>query len=341
MLARTLPKPDYTGGVSGQVHLLATALNGLGHDVTVYAQNPAPSGAVYDARVVGAPSAARGRFRSLYMYAWSASKLDFDRYDVIHTHGDDHLLRTRRPVVRTFYGTAKAERRAATRLRHRAYHLTMMIPEWMSERRATMRVTISHASLEDLTRPAVVIPCAYDPQVFFPSGPKSARPSILFVGDLGTRKRAELLLDAFQDTVRPAIPDAELWLVTAAHVSAPGVRWFGRVPTSALVDLYRRAWLFCLPSRYEGFGVPYIEALACGTPVVATPNGGAQEALAGGRAGRLVGDAEIGATLVEVLRDQSLRKTLARDGIEHARSYEIDRVADRYAAIYHDVVSAR
>ena len=50
-------------------------------------------------------------------------------------------------------------------------------------------------------------------------------------------------------------------------------------PLERLIELYQQAWLFCLPSSYEGFGVPYIEAMSCGTPVVATPNAGAREVL--------------------------------------------------------------
>lgn len=49
-----------------------------------------------------------------------------------------------------------------------------------------------------------------------------------------------------------------------------GVRVLGKVSLERLTEFYRRAWLFCLPSSYEGFGVPYIEAMASGTAVVAT-----------------------------------------------------------------------
>ena len=45
----------------------------------------------------------------------------------------------------------------------------------------------------------------------------------------------------------------------------------GQVSDAELVDLYRSSWLFCLPSSYEGFGIPYAEAMANGCPVVATP----------------------------------------------------------------------
>jgi glycosyltransferase involved in cell wall biosynthesis len=210
----------------------------------------------------------------------------------------------------------------------------MAVPERISERRATVLVAISDTTRRYLKRPARIIPCGYDPNVFFPAGTKSVSPSILFVGDLGTRKRAELLLDTFANLVRPAVPTAELWMVTTKPVSGSGVRWFGRVSTHVLADLYRRAWVFCLPSRYEGFGVPYIEAMACGTPVVATPNGGAEEVLEGGRWGRLVQEQELGQALVELLTSKDIRQIMAERGIERVKGFDIALIAEQYEEIY-------
>jgi glycosyltransferase involved in cell wall biosynthesis len=214
-----------------------------------------------------------------------------------------------------------------------------MVPlERISERRATIVVAISKATQRHLTREAIIIPCGYDPTVFSPAGSKSAHPSILFVGDLGTRKRGDWLLEIFAQTVRTVVPTAELWMVTTEPVTAPGVRWFGRVPTAALVDLYRQAWIFCLPSRYEGFGVPYLEAMASGTPVVATPNGGAEEVLDAGRSGRIVADRELGAELANLLGDGAARNVLVASGLARASQYEISRIASQYEALYRQVV---
>jgi glycosyltransferase involved in cell wall biosynthesis len=179
-----------------------------------------------------------------------------------------------------------------------------------------------------------VIPCAYDGKRFFSGGQKSARPSILFVGDLDTRKRGRLLMDVFAREIRPAVPDAELWMVSADQPDGEGVVAFGRVPPSELADLYRRAWAFCLPSSYEGFGVPYVEAMASGTPVVATHNGGADDVLGGGTYGRVVAEHALGAALVALLRSPEERRRLACAGLERAREYESDRIAERYESVY-------
>ena len=108
----------------------------------------------------------------------------------------------------------------------------------------------------------------------------------------------------------------------------------GASPEETLTDLYRRAWVFCLPSTYEGFGVPYIEAMASGTPVVATPNVGAREVTQEGRAGLLVRDADLAETLVQVLTDADLRQRLREAGLQRAQDFSWDRVCAQYEAIY-------
>ncbi len=338
MIGRALPRAEFVGGVSGQMHLLAAALARRGNQVTAFALNPPHEAAGYDYRPIPVPDALRVRPRAaLYLAPWWVSRIPLDDFDLVHAHGDDHFVRTRRPVVRTFYGAARAEARYSTKLRHRLYHLSMVLLERLSERRATALVAVSKTTQRHLAHPAVVIPCGYDPSVFFPGGVKSSSPSILFVGDLRTRKRGELLLEIFADVVKPAIPTAELWMVTKERASGSGVRWFGRISTSTIADLYREAWVFCLPSRYEGFGVPYIEAMACGTPVVATPNGGAEEVLDGGRWGRLARERELGQALVTLLTSEDVRAALAARGLERATEYTIAGIAQRYEALYRTV----
>jgi phosphatidyl-myo-inositol alpha-mannosyltransferase len=335
MIGRALPQAKYAGGVSGQMHLLAGALARGGHKVTVYALNPPHEPAGYDYRPIPAPPSLLAHPRAaLYLAPWWVSRISLDEFDVLHTHGDDHFLRTRRPVVRTFYGAARAEARYSTNMRQRLYHLSMVPFERISERKATLVVHISRSGQKYFTRRAIIIPCGYDSTVFFPAGAKSTCPSILFVGDLGTRKRGDLLLQVFAQVVRSAIPTAQLWMVASGASTAPGVRSFGRVPTHALADLYRQAWIFCLPSRYEGFGVPYLEAMASGTPVVATPNGGAEEVLDSGHSGHIVQDRQLGDALVGLLTNRAPREVLAAAGLARANQYRIARIAEQYQLVY-------
>ena len=70
---------------------------------------------------------------------------------------------------------------------------------------------------------------------------------------------------------RPVLP-RRLWMVAEDAPEARNVTVLGRVSDDELAELYRQAWVFCLPSTYEAFGIPYVEAMASGCPVVATPN---------------------------------------------------------------------
>jgi phosphatidyl-myo-inositol alpha-mannosyltransferase len=339
MIGRALPRLQYAGGVSGQMHSLASALVRRGHEVTAFALNPPGEPVDYQYQKIPAPKVVMTHPKAaLYLAPLWVSSLPLDHFDIVHTHGDDHFLSTRRPVVRTFYGTAWAEAQHSLNLKQRLYHLSMVPLERISERRATMLVAISKSTQQQLSRPSTIIPCGYDPAVFSPQGEKSAEPSILFVGDLGTRKRGDLLLREFTQRVLPVVPTAELWMVTTDRVTAPGVRWFGRVTTSALAQLYSTSWVFCLPSTYEGFGVPYLEAMASGTVAVGTPNGGAEEVLAED-AGCLVTEHDLAAGLVRLLGDANGRAVLAARGLERAKTYEISRVAAQYEMLYEQLVA--
>ncbi len=77
---------------------------------------------------------------------------------------------------------------------------------------------------------------------------------------------APLLAEAFPRDVLPAVPDAELRMVTQDAPADPGagITVLGRLDDEELAREYRAAWVFCLPSSYEGFGIPYAEAMASG-----------------------------------------------------------------------------
>jgi len=108
------------------------------------------------------------------------------------------------------------------------------------------------------------------------------------------------------------------------------VRFTGTLPDNELPRLYRRADLFCLPSVQEGFGIVFLEAMACGLPVVATSAAAIPEVVPAGRAGLLVppGDsAALAAALIELLEDSSRRAAYGVYGQEHVQQYDWDRVA--------------
>ncbi len=150
-------------------------------------------------------------------------------------------------------------------------------------------------------------------------------PYILFVGELEKRKGIDLLLDAIAH-LTPEIR-AKVGLVVAGETrgttqidAAVPTAILGHVEDAMLSSLYRNAALFVYPSRYEGFGLPVLEAMAHGVPVVASDAGGIPEA--GGDAARYFhsGDAADArpARFGDVLTNAGLAEDLRRRGLQRA-----------------------
>lgn len=318
-------------GVGYQVHALANALVRRGHAVTVFSQTGASDDSLYEVVVV--PSGRRGR---TFGFAWHLRDYDFSGFDVVNAHGDDWFLwgRPLPRLVHTFHGSCLAEAIHAQGATAKTRMAALAACELSAAALADALVTVSANTRRYYPFIKKVIPCGVDLEQFAPGGAKSEAPSLLFVGTMHGRKRGAMLLDLFQREIRPEIPNAEFWAVCENPIEGPGVRWHGRVSPDTLHDLYRRAWVFCLPSTYEGFGVPYIEAMASGTPVVATPNVGAREVTQEGRSGLVVHDEHLAETLLRVLSDAALRARLTAAGLQRAQRFGWDRICAEYEAVY-------
>jgi glycosyltransferase involved in cell wall biosynthesis len=323
------------GGVGHFTDQLADRLVDRGHRVTVFSLDPASEGAKY---MTVNPSEAwwtRNRFGRWYGFGFWVAKQDYSQFDVVHAMGDNHLLLTRTPVLRTFSGSALGEALSARKLHTKLLFLSIYLLELVGSLRASNSVGISAATTFHFPGVHSVVPNAVDLDVFHPGERRSAQPTILAVGHrLHDRKRLDLLLEVFQQHVKSQVPGAELWLVADDAIDAPSVRCFSRLTAEELAELYRKAWLFCLPSSYEGFGRPYIEALASGTAVVATPNPGACEVLDDGRYGVLVKERELASALVGLLIDSGRREQLARRGLARARDFSWEHVTSTYEQLY-------
>jgi glycosyltransferase involved in cell wall biosynthesis len=323
------------------VHLLANALCEMGESVTVFSLSPAPADARYAVRQVRLPDrVSRSRFLKRYLLGYYFSRQDTRDFDVIHAHGDNYLLLRKGPQVRTYYGSALAEaihagspRRFLSQLG--AYALELAGLPW-----ADARAAISPGTRAYLPAIDAVVPCGIDLRNFTPGGSKSPAPSILFVGALSGRKHGDHMLRIF-GKVREQCREAELWMVMPGRLEQEGVRSFTALTCEELVRLYRSAWILCMPSSYEGFGVPLIEAMACGTPVVAAPSDGPCYVLEEGRHGLLVPPAQMAEALGGLLASQERLNTLKEKGLKRAAAFDIRNAAQAYRDIYHAVIQRR
>jgi glycosyltransferase involved in cell wall biosynthesis len=194
---------------------------------------------------------------------------------------------------------------------------------------------------------ARVIHPGVDLETFTPdAAARAPRPTIFTAAAVGEpRKRVDLLLRAFA-LLRERRPDAELVLAQPSKGARPlwqhGVKFADVDDTGALVAAYRAAWVTALPSIGEAFGLVLVESLACGTPVVATDEGGMREVV-GDRAaiGRLfAGDdpVALAAALDEAL---DLTPGAAAACRARAEDFPAQDTADDYLDLYRELGASR
>jgi glycosyltransferase involved in cell wall biosynthesis len=311
-------------------HRLANGLVDLGHSVTMFSPSPRPDGARYEHVQIPVDPPLR-----TFRWAHRMRSIDFTSFDALLAQGDDYLLpRLHGPVhIRTMHGSCFDEAVHVSGLRERTRMLALGLTEVVAVVRTPVIVGVSRNSLRFYPWCRTVIPNGVESTRPPHSAGRASRPTILFVGTYARRKRGRLLHEVFRTYVRPRLPDAELWMVCDDAPEAPGVRVLGRVADDELAALYRQAWVFCLPSTYEGFGVPYIEAMAAGTPVVATPNRGAVEVLDGGHLGVITPAEQLGRALVELLLDADRRTELAARGLAAVGTYDVRTTAQQYVRL--------
>jgi phosphatidyl-myo-inositol alpha-mannosyltransferase len=326
-------------GVGYQAHELANELSRRGHAVDMFSSCPPVDGASYGHHRIVLLGAGR-----TFRFAFALRKIDFSGYDVLHAHGDDYWLWRRRvPAhIRTVHGSCFEE---ALRIRGTKERLRMLLlgfSEVLASLVADQTAVVSPETRRWLPWVRQVIPNGVDTRRFRPDpARRRSYPVVLFVGTWNGRKRGSQLAQIFAAQVRPRVENAELWMVArdAPADAGEGVRILGELSDVELVDAYQRAWVFCLPSSYEGFGIPYVEAMASRLPVVATRNVGARYVTVEGRYGVLTDLSSLGTCLTEVLLDEGFRKHMADDALQAVDRFSLHRVVDRYVALYHSVLA--
>ena len=250
------------------------------------------------------------------------------------------------PFVFTIHDLIHIQLPAEASIAKHIYYRTIVKPAC---RRARRVLTVSEYSRAQILRWSGVPP---DRVVnvgngvgppFSPDGPRrqAGGPYALFVGNPRPHKGLPTLLQAFR-----GLPDSDLRLVLAGQLGAEtarSVQCLGVGHRTEIVDsptdhelacLYRGALVLVLPSLMEGFGLPALEAMACGTPVIASRAGSLPEVV--GDAGVLVDALEpdaIQRVIESVLAAPERRVAMRAKGIERARQFTWDAVAAKVRAV--------
>jgi glycosyltransferase involved in cell wall biosynthesis len=243
---------------------------------------------------------------------------------------------------------------------------------WLSAHRSSRVLTVSEASKRDILDYVTVPPTKIDviyngiDELFSTSPPEDdvARvreryqldhPFILYAGNIKPHKNLERTIEAFHllrrssefEQVKLVIIGDEIAKYAALrhavhrHKLHKHVRFFGFVQHSTLAILYRLAAVFVFPSLYEGFGLPPLEAMASGTPVVTSNVSSLPEVV--GDAALLVDPLQpeaIAEAMRRVLTDSTLRADMRSRGLARARQFSWERSIRRVREIYAEVLES-
>jgi glycosyltransferase involved in cell wall biosynthesis len=259
--------------------------------------------------------------------------------DVLHCPTYRGPLRSRTPLVVTVHDLAVLRHPEAFNRWTRTYS-PLLVPRVLAAARRVIAVSeFTRRELIELLRvPAEkihVVPNAVGEE-FTREGDAEEGEYVLAVGTLEPRKNLERLVEAARRTGRELrVVGARGW--GGVDVGGNGVRWLGEVSDTELARLYRGATCVAYPSLYEGFGIPVLEAMACGTPVVTT-RGTAMEEVADGAA--VLVDAQSPEDIAAgIERAASERDQLVARGVERARAFRWDAVADATVRVYEEARS--
>ena len=336
------------GGVQQQVLGLARSLRAKGHEVRVLGPCDGPPPDAFVTPLGNSlPTAVNGSIAPLAPDASAALRtiraLNDEAFDVVHVHEPlvpgpslTALLVKMAPVVATFHSAGESA----------AYRTFSRQLKWVASR-IDIRVAVSKDAVELAQRYI-----GGDYEILFNgielgdyTSPSTTprENAIFFIGRHEERKGLSILLEA----VSKLPPDVRVWIASdgpqtaelkTRFASDSRIEWLGRISDSEKISRMSRASVFCAPSLHgESFGVVLLEAMAAGTPVVASNLDGYRNVATDDETALLVETgnvAGLASALARVLVDPRLAARLTANGREHAQRFSMDALADRYIEMY-------
>ena len=366
--------PTYrSAGISRVIYELLAhlrAASGPDERYTVYAPRSAENrrflrSAGLDARLTALPTD-----RPPVRIAWEQGVLPLELAgsgaDLLHALGFVAPFAWRGPTVVTVYDLSFLRFPELFNLGNRLYLRGLTPP---SLRRADRVITISEHTKRDVVElcgvppervtPILLAadprfrPCAPDEVAAFKARRGLPDRFILYMGTLEPRKDVGTLVRAYAELRRSGVTDCDLVLAggrgwryepVLALIEELGlanyVHFPGFVPDAEQALWYSSAVIFAYPSLYEGFGLPLLESMACGTPVVASRSSSLPEVV--GEAGVLVSPSdphELSVALSELLASDERRARLCEAGLARARAFSWRRMAVETVQVYREVLA--
>jgi len=367
--------PPGVGGAETYAYELANGLAERGHDVDVYTQwidNPEEKADVHENVSMNRICKARRKlvtFETLWFSFTARREIDFDGYDIVHgtmmpasTVAVTPFNDIEAPVILTSHGTSIGEAKAvaletpADYLLKYFFHPMNVVMDYVASRDANQVIAISNHAYDQLTTSyrlseehVEMVPHGVDTDWFYPREERHSavckeKTTLLYVGRLGARKGLDLALHALSQ-----VEDSDIEFLIAgtgrhkSHLQRlvteleldDSVQFLGRVPDAQLPALYSSVDVFVLASRYEGFGLVVLEAMACGTPVIGSDAGGIPTAVGGEKAGmitsRTVDDV---AQSISYFASTDQRSEMQKAAMERAQSMTWIKVCERMENLY-------
>jgi glycosyltransferase involved in cell wall biosynthesis len=356
------------GGIGTYLRHLVPGLASKLDDGTLALAHHGPEGELAFPDLAGVEEVSLGPRRDLMGLAWHGlGRPRLERYlgklDLVHAPSLVYPP-SRAPLVATVHDLCILKYPGAFPSRWRAFHrrgLSLIMRDAnviMADSRSTYDDLRSLAGEHD---PRVrIVPLGVD----IPAIPKEEEVEavlrkhelspgyILFVGTVEPRKNLSRLVQAYaafepeekKGSGELVLVGAQGWMgrrELSRVLSQAGVRWLGYLPREELEAVYKGASMFVYPSVYEGFGLPVLEAMARGLPVVTSDSSSLREV---GEGVALLVDPsdarEIGKAMRRLIDDEGMRRELAEKGMERAADFPWERTVELTLEVYEDASRA-